>query len=109
MKKALKLNRASIALPIIGNNTILDEYPLMKYIYEDVAKSDRIDNNIFYSKYINESEFKGSIRAMTVKPSGLKMVELTDDELYHGKKKIKIEFSLQKGSYATMLLRELIK
>ena len=109
LKKALKLNRASIALPIIGNSTILDEYPLIKYIYEEVAKSDRIDKNIFYSKYINGSEFKGSIRAMTVKPSGLKMVELTDDELYHGKKKIKIEFSLQKGSYATMLLRELIK
>jgi len=109
LKRALKLNRALIVLPIIGNNTILDEYPLMKYIYEEVVKSDQINKNIFYSKYINGSEFKGSIRAMTVKPIGLKMVELTDDELNHGKKKIKIEFSLQKGSYATMLLRELIK
>ncbi|MFX0083733.1 MAG: tRNA pseudouridine(13) synthase TruD [Candidatus Hodarchaeota archaeon] len=109
LKQALKLNRASIVLPIIGNNTNMDEYPLMKGIYKEIVKSDQIDENIFLSKYINGSEFKGSLRAMTVKPSGLKMVELTDDEFYHGKKKIKIEFSLQKGCYATMLLRELIK
>jgi len=109
LKRALKLNRASIVLPIIGKNTILDEYPPMKNIYKEIAKLDQIDENIFHSKYIDESEFKGSIRAVTVKPNDLKILELTDDEYYQGKKKIKIEFSLQKGSYATMLLRELIK
>lgn len=109
LKRALKLNRASIVLPIIGKNTILDEYPPMKNIYKEIAKLDQIDENIFDSKYIDEGEFKGSIRAVTVKPNDLKILELTDDEYYQGKKKIKIEFSLQKGSYATMLLRELIK
>ncbi|MHA2184440.1 MAG: tRNA pseudouridine(13) synthase TruD [Promethearchaeota archaeon] len=37
------------------------------------------------------------------------MIELADDDLNPQKKKLKIEFSLQKGSYATMLIRELIK
>ncbi|MFW9939795.1 MAG: tRNA pseudouridine(13) synthase TruD [Candidatus Thorarchaeota archaeon] len=109
LKKALKSNRASIVLPIIGKNTILEDYPIMKSIFNEIAKLDRIDENIFHSKYINESEFKGSIRAMTVKPKDLKMLELTDDEYYPGRKKVKIEFSLQKGTYATMLLRELLK
>ncbi|MFX1531470.1 MAG: tRNA pseudouridine(13) synthase TruD, partial [Promethearchaeota archaeon] len=109
LKKALKLNRASIVLPLIGKNTILDEYPAMKIIFKEIAKLDHIEENIFHSKFIDESEFKGSIRAMTVKPNNLKLLELTDDEYYPGKKKLKIEFSLRKGTYATMLLRELLK
>jgi len=36
-------------------------------------------------------------------------LELADDDLNPGKKKIKFEFSLQKGTYATMLIREFIK
>jgi tRNA(Glu) U13 pseudouridine synthase TruD len=44
-----------------------------------------------------------------IKPIGLKIVELKDDDLFVGCKKLKIEFSLVKGTYATMLLRELMK
>jgi tRNA pseudouridine13 synthase len=109
LKKALNLDRATIVLPIIGSTTNLDEFPLMKTIFEDIGKLEKIDEKIFNSEYINGSEFKGAIRAMKIKPGGLKTVEIADDELNHGKLKIKIEFSLQKGSYATMLLRELIK
>ena len=46
---------------------------------------------------------------MVVKPRGLRLLEIKDDEINSSKKKIKIEFSLQKGSYATMLIREFIK
>ena len=109
LKKALNLDRAIIVLPIIGSTTNLDEFPLMKTLFEEVSKSEKIDENIFNSEYINRSDFKGTIRAMTIKPSGLKMLEIADDELNQGKVKVKIEFSLQKGSYATMLLREIIK
>lgn len=109
LKRALKINRALIVLPIIGSTTKLDEFPLMKTIFEDICKIEKINKDIFYSEYIDSSEFKGAIRAMTIKPSGLKMVEIAEDELNPGKSKVKIEFSLQKGSFATMLLRELIK
>ncbi|MHA2005962.1 MAG: tRNA pseudouridine(13) synthase TruD [Promethearchaeota archaeon] len=109
LEKALKLNRASIILPIIGANTRLDDFPLMKPIFKEIAKSENIKEDIFQSKFIQNTEFKGSIRAMTVKPNGLRLLELTDDDINPGKKKIIIEFSLQKGSYATMLIREFIK
>lgn len=109
LEKALKLNRASIVLPIIGVNTSLDDFPLIKPIFKEIAKSENIKENIFQSEFINKTEFKGSIRAMTVKPNGSRLLELMDDDINPGKKKIKIEFSLQKGSYATMLIREFIK
>ncbi|MFX0103914.1 MAG: tRNA pseudouridine(13) synthase TruD [Candidatus Hodarchaeota archaeon] len=109
LNMALKLNRASIVIPIIGTNTNLNEFPLMKLLFEELAEKERIKKNIFSNKLTDEFEFKGSFRAMTIKPSSLKMIEFTEDDLNPGKIKIKIGFSLKRGSYATMLIRELIK
>ncbi|MHA2393558.1 MAG: tRNA pseudouridine(13) synthase TruD [Promethearchaeota archaeon] len=109
LEKALELNRASIVLPLIGRDTTLDDFPIMKSIFRRVAEIEGIDESIFQRDFDINNEFKGSIRAMTVRPTDLKMIELTDDELNTGREKMKIEFSLPKGSYATMLIRELIK
>lgn len=109
LKKALALKHAIIIIPIIGTNTKLDEFPLMKLFFNEIAGQIKTDKNIFDNKFTFETEYKGSIRAMTAKPISLKMLECTDDDLNPGKLKIKIEFSLQRGSYATMLIREIIK
>ncbi|MFW9820874.1 MAG: tRNA pseudouridine(13) synthase TruD [Candidatus Thorarchaeota archaeon] len=109
LNKALDFNRAAIAVPIIGINTNLDEYPLMKLLFEEIAEQENMNKDIFNSNIIMETEFKGSIRALTVKPTMLKVLDFTNDDLNPGKYKIKIEFSLQRGSYATMLIRELMK
>ncbi|MHA1985244.1 MAG: tRNA pseudouridine(13) synthase TruD [Promethearchaeota archaeon] len=106
---ALKLNRASIVIPIIGKLTNLDDFPLMSSIFKEVAKKEKISEYIFKSEIIDKDEFKGSIRAMTVKPRDLIMTDLSEDDLNREKMKIKVEFSLQRGSYATMLIREIIK
>ncbi|MFX1570128.1 MAG: tRNA pseudouridine(13) synthase TruD [Promethearchaeota archaeon] len=109
LKKALNLNRAAIIMPIIGNTTDLESFPLMKTLFEDTIKIEKVDKNILYNKSNTELEMKGSIRAISAKPTGLKLLEFNDDELNPGNIKIQFEFSLQKGSYATMLIRELIK
>ncbi|MFX1309214.1 MAG: tRNA pseudouridine(13) synthase TruD [Promethearchaeota archaeon] len=109
LRKALNINHAAIIIPIIGINTNLDEFPLMKLIFEEIAQDIGINKNIFNNNIIMGLEFKGSIRAMTAKPTSLKILEFTNDDLNLGTYKIKIEFSLQKGSYATMLIREFIK
>ena len=109
LNKALNLNRATIVVPIIGIDTNLDKYPLMKSLYEEIAIQESFNKDIFSDNIIMEREFKGSIRALTVKPTMLKVLKFTDDDLNPGKYKIKIEFSLQRGSYATMLIRELMK
>ena len=106
---ALKLNRAVIVAPIIGYASNMDESPLMKSIFQEILEQEDFDSNIFKSDLMYEFEFKGAYRAITVKPIGLNIGELKDDDIFLGKKKLRIEFSLTKGSYATMLLRELIK
>jgi len=109
LMKALNLNRATIVFPIIGTNTNLDEFPFAKSLFKEITKEEMIDKHIFSNELVNNQEFKGSIRALIVKPTALRVLELNDDDLNLGKKKIKFEFSLQKGTYATMLIRELIK
>lgn len=108
LKKAIDLNRAALIMPIIGNTTDLELFPLMKSLFEEIVKRERIDKYILSSKLNTELEMRGALRTITAKPTALKLLEFADDDLNPGKKKVKFEFSLQKGSYATMLIRELI-
>ncbi|MFX0155474.1 MAG: tRNA pseudouridine(13) synthase TruD [Candidatus Hodarchaeota archaeon] len=108
LKKALNLNRAVIIMPIIGNTTDLELFPLVKSLFKEIITLERINKNILFNNLNTELDMKGSIRAITAKPTALKILEFTDDDLNPGKKKVKFDFSLQKGSYATMLIRELI-
>ncbi|TFG00327.1 MAG: tRNA pseudouridine(13) synthase TruD [Promethearchaeota archaeon] len=109
LKEALKLKRAVIVAPIIGYNTDLDDFPLMKHLFEKIMKQEDINPQIFDSKPLERFNLRGTIRAIQAFPIGLKRIELNDDEKYKLKKKLKIEFSLNKGTYATMLIRELVK
>jgi len=109
LKKALKLNRAAIIIPLIGYGTDMNKFPLMKSFLEEIFDQEQIKKDIFNNEQLKYFEFKGSYRPMVIKPTGLKLIEFIEDDIFQNKFKMKLEFSLQKGSYATMLLRELMK
>jgi tRNA(Glu) U13 pseudouridine synthase TruD len=75
----------------------------------EILDNEGISADIFTSKLLETYEFKGSFRPIITKPLGLKILEYTNDDLFQNRYKLKIEFSLQKGSYATLLLREIVK
>jgi tRNA pseudouridine13 synthase len=107
--KALNLNRAKIVYPLIGYNTDLDELSSIKKLLLKIFEKEGITVEIFGNKLLKLYEFKGSFRPIITKPLGLNVSEYTLDDIFQGRYKLKIEFSLQKGSYATLLLRELVK
>ena len=109
LDEAFELYRAAIIAPLIGYNTDLEDFPFMKDIYQDVASEEGIKLDFVNNEILKKYEFKGSYRPITVKPIGLKILEYSKDEFYESKMKLKIEFSLVRGCYATMLLREIIK
>ena len=109
LKEAYELNRAKIVFPLIGYNTNLNEFPSIKSLVLEIMDNEGISLDIFTSKLLETYEFKGSFRPIIIKPLGLKILEYADDDLFQNRYKLKIEFSLQKGSYATLLLREIIK
>lgn len=109
LKQAIELNRAVIVMPLIGYNTNLDDFPAVKDLFYEVIAREGIDRRIFQEETLKSHDFKGSFRAITLKPIGLNILEITNDDMFPDKKKIRIEFSLSRGCYATMLLRELMK
>ena len=109
LQEAYELNRAKIILPLIGYNTNLDEFPSIKSLVLEIMDNEGISSDIFTNKLLKTYEFKGSFRPIITKPLGLKILEYAKDDLFQNRYKLKIEFSLQKGSYATLLLREIIK
>jgi tRNA pseudouridine13 synthase len=109
LQEAIKLNRAVIVVPLVGYKTNLDEFPYMKHIFLEVIKNERISLNMFKNKLLELYEFKGSFRSLIAKPVGLKILDYSEDDLFPNRYKMKMEFSLQKGSYATLFLREIVK
>ena len=109
LDRALKINHAVIVAPILSFKEELDDFPLMKKLYLEILKDERVDLSIFNEYYEKHGEGKGTIRPLIMIPDGLKFIALKDDDEFQGAKKLRIEFSLKKGTYATMLIREFIK
>ena len=109
LKETIKLNRGVIVAPLVGINANLDDFPLMKDLFDAIIQHEGIDISIFNSELFEKFKLKGSYRPIWVTPSGLKILELSEDEFHDGKMKLTIEFSLVRGSYATLILRELMK
>ena len=109
LDEAIKLNRGVIVAPLVGINANLDGFPLMKNFFDELIQQEGIEISIFNSELFEKYKLRGSFRPIYMKPSGLKIIELAKDELHQDKMKLIVEFSLVRGSYATLMLRELMK
>jgi len=109
LQEAYDLNRAKIVYPLIGYKTNLDDFPVVNSFVQEILKKEGISMEIFSNTLLETYDFKGSFRPLIRKPLGLKILEYSVDDVFQNKHKLKIEFSLQKGSYATLLLREIVK
>ncbi|MFX0077404.1 MAG: tRNA pseudouridine(13) synthase TruD [Candidatus Hermodarchaeota archaeon] len=107
--EAYNLNRAKIVYPLIGYNTNLNDFTTIKSLILEILNREDISLEIFSNKLLETYEFKGSFRPIITKPLGLKILEYSKDDVFQNKYQLKIEFSLQKGSYATLVLREIMK
>ncbi|MCX5703522.1 MAG: tRNA pseudouridine(13) synthase TruD [Candidatus Omnitrophica bacterium] len=79
---------------------------LIKSLYLQVLEAHRIKNSMFNKMKVRQAFFKSIPRLAIVKPQGLTF-DFLDDELYPGKKKLELKFSLPRGSFATMFVKRL--
>ena len=105
LRKVLELDLARIMCPILGYDSKLsDSY--FKTIYSKILRKERFKLEYFKNgKELKAYDFRGSFRSVIVKPKDLHVTPQYDKT----KPVIQIQFSLPKGTYATMLLRELSK
>ncbi|VVB56191.1 putative tRNA pseudouridine synthase D [uncultured archaeon] len=98
--------RAFVTAPLVGYETQFAEGQAGE-IEREVVKELNIDTEGFRVPAIPELASKGLRREIIVpfKPE----FSVGEDEKNEGKTKVTLEFSLQKGSYATTILREYMK
>ena len=98
--------RAFVTAPLVGYDTRFSE-GRQGEIERDIIRELNIDTEGFKVSGMPEIASKGLRReiVMHVKPEFLVM----EDEVNEGKTKVVLEFTLPKGSYATVVLREYMK
>jgi tRNA pseudouridine13 synthase len=95
---------SKMKIPIIGYSTDISKLPLeIKALLQDFLNEDDLTLRSF-SHQIKKLSSKGTERAAITKPSRVKMLaDYSEDD------SIQVHFSLSKGSYGTMFLREVMK
>ena len=91
----------------IGPKMIVKEYE--KSIVENLLKKEQITLKDLDIKEEVGHYFGIHERLVTVIPKELKITEQKEDELNKGRYKLTLEFSLSRGSYATMILKGIFR
>lgn len=90
-------------LPLVGYKSNIDE------ITEKILENEGIKKEDFLIKEMPEMSSEGSERDSFFEFKDFEILAIADDEFSKDCKKVVIKFSLPKGAYATILLRELMK
>ncbi len=96
-------------IKIFGHETKLLKSSEADLIISHILEAKRIKSESFQIAEIKDISSKGGEREFLLKPKDLKILEVSEDEFNEGKLKAKISFSLPPGSYATIVLAEIMK
>ncbi|MEA2070802.1 MAG: tRNA pseudouridine(13) synthase TruD [Asgard group archaeon] len=101
-KRYFKKNKKK-TLPIVGYKTNLKKCPYGEYIKELLAK-DGVKQKNFKIKKLHHLKLSGTERAIAISPKNLTIKMNQNQEIY-----VTADFTLESGSYATVVLREIMK
>ncbi|MHA1729476.1 MAG: tRNA pseudouridine(13) synthase TruD, partial [Promethearchaeota archaeon] len=107
LDKALNIDRATILCPIIGYNTDLTQ-SFFGPKYRELLEQEGFSQNSFKNSDLSSFNYKGTYRPIYVKPRSFS-AKINKKSKKIKSPHLKLEFSLPKGTYATMLIREILK
>ncbi len=108
VKKALKGGKMQVAVPLIG----FKQHPsegVQGEIEKGIIKDENVIPRDFYIPSLPEISAPGRLRTVLVPISDLSVEEASRDSSSPLKRKLRLSFTLHRGSYATVLLREFMK
>lgn len=108
IKKALKLGKMFLALPLAGFRQKLSQ-GVQGENEKHVLEEEGVSLENFKIKGMPELSLKGGLRAALAPLKGFSLNKISRDEVNPHKKKVVVSFMLYRGSYATVLLREIMK
>src|SRR5262249_38212981 len=95
----------SVSLPLPSARLHLDEHPL-KSLYDEALKAEGIELRQLRVKYPRDSFFSKGERAAVFQPADLADTA-ADDELYAGRQKLTLNFTLPRAAYATIVIKRI--
>ncbi len=107
LNKAISMGKAVVMLPLFSYDLEYSHHPLADFI-DQLIEAEKIDISRFKSDVDKRLNFKTAHRPISFKPVDLKINidEITDVST---ETIVNLNFSINKGCYATILLRELMK
>ena len=108
VKKALKKGKMQVAIPLIG----FKQYPsegVQGEIERGILEDENVVSRNFYIPSMPETSAPGRLRTALAPITDLSVEKASRDSASPPKRKIRLSFTLHRGSYATVLLREFMK
>jgi tRNA pseudouridine13 synthase len=108
VNEAIKAGRMQLAIPLIGFKQKPSE-GIEGEIEKQILEEESIAPEDFKIKNMPEISAKGELRTALTPLNNFQIKEISADTTHPSKNMAKISFTLNRGSYATVLLREIMK
>jgi tRNA pseudouridine13 synthase len=105
---ATKEGKMCVAAPLIGPKQQSSK-GIQGEIEQTILEAENVTRTAFKIPYMPEATAEGRVRAVLNPVWNLVQEEISEDKENEGKQMMKIGFTLNRGSYATVLLREFMK
>ncbi len=96
----------SFEIPLVGFAT--EASPEIEEIISELLKEENLTKRDFILRDFPELSLEGNSRKIFMEIKNLKISDYEDDDLNLGKRKIVVEFFLEKGAYATMAIKQMM-
>jgi tRNA pseudouridine13 synthase len=108
LNEAIKSGKMRVTIPLVG----FRQRPSMGMqgeIENQVLKEEDVSPDGFKIRAMPEISAKGKLRTVLTLLNNFSIKEISNDPTVPSEKEVKTGFMLHRGSYATILLRELMK
>ena len=105
---AVKDGTMCVAAPLVGPNQP-PSMGIQGEIEQKILEQENVNPDDFTISFMPEATAEGKVRAMLNPAKDLVLEEIMEDSENSGKQMIKLGFTLNRGSYATVFLREFMK
>jgi len=108
VKEALKEGKMRVAIPLVGFKQPSSQ-GVQGEIEKEILETENVNPQNFRISFMPEVSASGELRTILAPAINLSVEEASGDSENPSKRKARLGFTLQRGSYATVLLREFMK
>lgn len=108
VKEALKEGKMRVAIPLVGFKQPPSQ-GVQGEIEKEILETENVNLQNFRISFMPEVSAAGELRTILEPITNLSVEEVSGDSENPSKRKTRLSFTLHRGSYATVLLREFMK